>query len=231
MMSTHIESNLKLIKSILAQVVCDKPGRMKLPPERTLAERLDVQRAKVREALSTLEELGFIQRVQGSGTFLEVPKPLFAQLYFDVAIQLDYISQESIESAREILERVIVQEATANATDDEVRELWRLCNVMIDSGDIETAIEADHDFHLLLAAMTRNPVIVMLFQCLSSALRQVLHNRIMLHGPHQSLAGIHRNHIAIVEAIEKRDSELAQKAMMDHFSKYKIATLMIGRTS
>ena len=234
-MSSDFEAITSLIKRILGQVSLDKSGRMKLPPERSLAESLDVQRAKLREALAMLEQFGFIQRVQGSGTFLEVPKPLFAQLYFEVAMQLNYISFETIEKAREMLERVIVQEAARNASDEEIRELGRLCSILVDSRDVELSIKADYDFHLLLSAMTRNPVMVILFQSLSSVLRDVLRQRrVLFHKSEKSSEIINRNHIAIVEAIKKRDPELALKAMTEHFSiwdqQYQLSTFMIGKS-
>ena len=42
----------------------------RLPPERTLAEELNVSRASVREALSALEILGIVESRTGNGTFV-----------------------------------------------------------------------------------------------------------------------------------------------------------------
>ncbi len=81
-------------------------------------------------------------------------------------------------------------------------------------------MNADFEFHLLLASMTRNPVTIILFQSLSSVLtRDVLRQRrVMLHNFHESFDIINRNHVAIVKAVEERDGNAAYKAMSAHFS-------------
>ena len=45
-----------------------------IPPERTLAENLQVSRVTVRKGLHLLEKDGIIERVQGSGTQIRLPK-------------------------------------------------------------------------------------------------------------------------------------------------------------
>ena len=208
-----------LMKRLLSLVETDKGGRLKIPPERVAAERLNVQRAKIREILLALEQFGFIERVQGSGTFLTVPQPYFMQVYFEIAMQLKYISFDSIEKTREMLELAIVEEAALRATDDDVTELWRLCDIITASANAEHKIDADLEFHRLLATMTRNSAIMVLFQSISSVLGDVVRQRRMLvHDNEHSFEAINNNHIAIVEAVEKRDPELARKAMAAHFN-------------
>ena len=51
----------------------------RLPPERELCRRFDVSRATLRQALAQLEDLGFVTRHQGRGTFVTRPS---AQLPF-----------------------------------------------------------------------------------------------------------------------------------------------------
>lgn len=212
-------SDEDLMKRLIALVETDKSGRLKIPPERLAAERLDVQRAKIREVLSALDQFGFIERVQGSGTFLTVPRPYFMQVYFEIAMQLQYISFDSIEKTREMLELAIVEEAALRATDDDIKELRRLCDIITQSQLAEERIDADMAFHRLLATMTRNAAVMVLFQSISSVLQDVVRQRRMLLQDYvESSEKISNNHIAIVEAVAKRDPELARKAMAAHFS-------------
>lgn len=50
------------------------PVDSKLPPERELATILAVSRITVRQALGRLEQRGYVQRIQGSGTYVAEPK-------------------------------------------------------------------------------------------------------------------------------------------------------------
>lgn len=50
------------------------PAGAKLPTERALAEHLRISRATLRQALSRLEQDGFIVRRQGNGTFVGEPR-------------------------------------------------------------------------------------------------------------------------------------------------------------
>lgn len=50
-----------------------KPQGERLPSERVLAERFEVSRMTLRQALDELEQAGWIERVHGSGTFVRRP--------------------------------------------------------------------------------------------------------------------------------------------------------------
>lgn len=207
------------LKQLLALVETDKTGRLKIPPERLVAERLGVQRAKVRELLLALEQFGFIERIQGSGTFLTIPRPSFMQVYFEIAMQLKLISFDAVQRAREMLEMAIVEEAAHRATEDDIKELWRLCDQITGLNNVEQKIEADFEFHRFLASVTRNAPIMILFQGMASVLFDVVRQRRMiLHGDEVASQKTSINHRAIVEALEKNDPELARKAMSAHFS-------------
>ncbi len=196
----------------------DRQGRLRLPPERALATQFDMQRSRMREYLATLEHLGFIQRTQGRGTFLQMPNPDFLQLYFDLALQLNYVSVESLESAREMLEREIVQSAAAQVRPNDIAHLRYLGDRIKAPKDIEDGISADYEFHEHLAWMTGNPIIVMLIQGLASVLRQVLfHRRVLVRGNTNAAEQTNATHDAIIYALEAGDPEAAREAMQRHF--------------
>jgi len=66
---------LQIAERLLTQIESGdlKPG-VRLPPERALSETLGVNRMTLRQALSKLETEGYLDRRQGSGTFVERPK-------------------------------------------------------------------------------------------------------------------------------------------------------------
>ncbi|MBO1915492.1 FadR family transcriptional regulator, partial [Microvirga sp. 3-52] len=60
----------------------------KLPSERVLAERLQVGRSTIREALRSLELLGLIETKRGEGTFLaDFQKHQFVEVLADFIMQ------------------------------------------------------------------------------------------------------------------------------------------------
>ncbi|ALM51958.1 hypothetical protein BJB45_05060 [Halomonas huangheensis] len=217
---------LDRLKEFVSVSELSKDGRLKLPPERALCEHFDMHRTSVRNVLSVLHSLGFIERIQGSGTFLKMPEPVFIQLYFELALKLNYISVDHLEHAREMFEREIVQAAAINHNAQELKRLEELCDLIIKSTDVNEGLQADYDFHEQLAIMARNPAILVIFQGLSSVLKTVLHQRrVLARQSSVSLEKTNETHIAIVAAIKTRDREMARQAMDEHFETWNRQTM------
>lgn len=217
---------LDRLKEFVSVSELSKDGRLKLPPERALCEHFSMHRTSVRNALSILQSLGFIERKQGSGTFLKMPEPVFLQLYFELALKLNYISVDHLETAREMFEREIVQAAAVNHQPHELKRLEILCDSIVNSTDVLEGIQADYDFHEQLAIMAKNPAILIIFQGLSSVLKKVLHQRrILARQSRVAQEQTNKTHIAIVAAIKTRSRELSRRAMDDHFETWNQQTM------
>lgn len=81
----------------------------KLPSERELAERLQVGRSTVREALRSLELLGLIETRRGEGTFLsDFRKHQLVELLSTFILQ-ESKSKEDVHKTRETLEKEAVR--------------------------------------------------------------------------------------------------------------------------
>ena len=225
-MSAIDPSILDRLKDFVSISDLSRDGRLKLPTERALCEHFDMHRTSVRNVLSVLQSLGFIERKQGSGTFLKMPEPVFIQLYFELALKLNYISVDHLETAREMFEREIVQAAAVNHFDPELERLEALCNKIVNSTDVMEGLQADYDFHEQLAIMAKNPAILIIFQGLSSVLKKVLHQRRVL-ARQSPLAQEKTNntHVAIVSAIRARSRDLARQAMDQHFETWNQHTM------
>ncbi|UYG09017.1 FadR/GntR family transcriptional regulator [Halomonas sp. M4R1S46] len=209
---------LDRLKEFVSVSELSKDGRLKLPPERALCDHFGMHRTSVRNVLSVLQSLGFIERKQGSGTFLKMPEPIFIQLYFELALKLNYISVDHLETAREMFEREIIQAAAVNHMDSEIETLEAICDRIVNSKDVLEGIQADYEFHEQLAIMAKNPAILIIFQGLSSVLKKVLHQRRVL--ARRSIVAQEKTnkiHIAIVNAVKTRDREQARQAMDQHF--------------
>lgn len=224
---SQIDPNLlDRLKEFVSVSELSKDGRLKLPAERALCEHFDMHRSSVRNVLSLLQSLGFIERKQGSGTFLKMPEPVFIQLYFELALKLNYISVDHLETAREMFEKEIVQAAAVNHQSHELKKLELLCEKIVTSSDVLEGIQADYEFHELLAIMAKNPAVLIIFQGLSSVLKKVLHQRrILARQSREAQKKTNETHIAIVAAVKTRDRELARQAMHDHFETWNQQTM------
>ncbi|QEM83143.2 FadR/GntR family transcriptional regulator [Halomonas binhaiensis] len=155
-----------------------------------------------------------------------MPEPVFIQLYFELALKLNYISVDHLETAREMFEREIVQAAAVNHQDHELDRLEALCDKIVNSTDVMEGLQADYEFHEQLAIMAKNPAILIIFQGLSSVLKKVLHQRrVLARQSPVSQEKTNETHVAIVAAVKTRNREMARQAMDQHFETWNQQTM------
>lgn len=209
---------LESLKELLAEAR-PEPGRStKLPTERVLAEKLGVNRSILREKMAVLKALGFVEQAQGSGTFLTVPGSDFLRFYFDLALNLGFISLVQIEEARRMIEGRVVKLAAMNATEEDIKALAYFLDQLLAAHDAERGHELDHAFHMHLGVASHNPVIVMIQEALSGVMRRVLtHRRKIVSAIPRGLETTNKTHIAIVEAVRAHNPQAAEAAMEAHF--------------
>jgi len=191
-----------------------KPGDQ-LPAERELAQRLGVSRTAVREAVKALREKGLVEAYSGRGTFVTDGTSQAARQSFDLMVKIG--QQEGsphLAELRLILEPGIAALAAERVKDEDVAAMREAVAVMDRSQkDPEAYIEADLDFHLAMAEAVANPLILSLIDSIVGLLRQ---QRIKIFnvegGPQRGQV----HHKRILEAVERRDPELARSAMLAH---------------
>ena len=118
----------------------------RLPPERQLAELLEVSRPSLREALHILQAQGLVQIKHGQGTFVQ--EPIVAQELRATMMSKTHGLNELFD-AREVLEVPAAKWATEKATKEDIRLLRATLNQI----DNVTAIHPiDYDQLQLLDA-------------------------------------------------------------------------------
>lgn len=150
----------------------------KLPPERELAQQLGTSRNAVREALRSLEHAGLITLQKGAhgGAFITDGDPRAVAQTIEDLIHLGGASLADITEARLSIETVIVEIATANATENDFAALDRNIDAvekLTEARDMEAKADLNMEFHVLLAEATGNPVLVLLMKTLMDVLRAV----------------------------------------------------------
>jgi GntR family transcriptional regulator, transcriptional repressor for pyruvate dehydrogenase complex len=191
-----------------------KPGDQ-LPAERELAQRLGVSRTAVREAVKALREKGLVEAYSGRGTFITDGTSHAARQSFDLMVKIG--QQEGsphLAELRLILEPGIAALAAVRIEEEYLTAMREAVAVM-DRAQKDPAayIEADLDFHLALAEAVANPLILSLIDSIVGLLRE---QRIKIFnvegGPQRGQV----HHKRILEAIERRDPEMARSAMIAH---------------
>jgi len=191
-----------------------KPGDQ-LPAERELAQRLGVSRTAVREAVKALREKGLVEAYSGRGTFVTDGTSQAARQSFDLMVKIG--QQEGaphLAELRLILEPGIAALAAVRVKEEDLSAMREAVAVMDRAqDDPEAYIEADLDFHLALAETVANPLILSLIDSIVGLLRE---QRIKIFnvegGPQRGQV----HHKRILEAMERRDAEMARTAMRAH---------------
>lgn len=158
-------------------------GRLKvgsrLPAERALAQQFGVSRNTLREALRSLEHAGLIRLQKGAsgGAFIsEGSGDAITTSLMDL-YHVGTITPDQLTEARIWLESVIVREACRRATPADIQALKENISEAEEatkSGDFQRRAEINLDFHRKLAAMTANPIVVIMMDGLLNVLSKFI---------------------------------------------------------
>ena len=197
-----------------------RPGE-RLLPERDLAEKLNVSRPSLREALQKLEEKGLL-RTSREGTVVaqlvgaSLTDPLTQLLQSHPETTFDYLE------FRAGVEGMAAYLAAQRATDVD-RQMMKDCIERMQAAhgeeDSSTEADADTDLHLAIYEASHNVVLLHIMRGLAAMLRQdVFYNRPRLYsqpGVRELLLDQHR---AICEAVMRGDADEARVAAECHIN-------------
>lgn len=206
---------LRQIKALIDEGTL-KPGD-RLPSERSLAERFNVGRAPVRDALRRLEFYGIVRTRPQSGTTVENIAPRGLAGLISNVISLAEPTLRSTIEARRLIEVEATRLASLRAdpaTLVAVRDAQRAHAEAVARG--EPAVEEDVLFHLAIARICGNEILHSLTSVLAPGISQLAHDRgSCLEGRALSAA---EEHEAVVRALERGDAEAAAHAMHRHLT-------------
>ena len=191
------------------------PGE-RMPSEPEMAERLGVSRAVLREAIGRLKSVGLLDVQHGRGTFVGSQKSLAASAQLlRTALAFSPRDLKTVAEFRCALELEAVRRAAQRTTDEDVEELYKLCDEM-DSTNINSleSMRADFRFHLKIIGIAGNPlmtnVMEVLYEFVVGGMVQTV------KPPESGMRG--KGHRGIVDAIATRDPQIAEAAMRKHMN-------------
>ena len=186
----------------------------RLSAERDLAQRFNVSRPTIREAIIALEIIGLVDVRKGSGVYVrDEPAPT------DEMSELDIGPFELIE-ARTLFESEIAGLATELVTDDQIKGLEAILDDMEQENLAGVSGElADREFHLSIARITNNSAIVGALEYLwDIRYHSPLCIRLMSKVRATGIKPIIQEHQIIIDAIASRNPEKAKSAMREHLA-------------
>lgn len=187
----------------------------RLPPERELAEQFGVSRTAVREAVKALRQRGLVEIQPGRGTFITNGASEAVRHSLGLLMKIAGIdaSPDLIE-VREIIEPEIAALSAVRATEDHIAAM-REAIAKMDTAlqDPDRYIEADLDFHLVLAEATQNTLIPTLIDSIVDLLREQRARIFRVAGGPQRGQVYHKR---ILDAIIRHDAAAAREAMRAH---------------
>lgn len=189
------------------------PGT-RLPPERELALQLGVSRPSLREALIALEIEGIVEPRMGSGVYVCAAPSAAPALDSPMLGE----SPSELMQARSMLESAVIALAAARVTRQGLDRVRACLDAM--RNDIRRGnppIEADRRFHVAIAELTGNTLLVRLVGELFDGRHDAITSRMSRRAENaRSWKTAFDEHAAIFQALELRDPHEAAAAMCDH---------------
>ena len=135
-----------------------KPGD-KIATEVQLVESIGVSRVAVREAIERLVTMSVLNKVRGSGTYVEQKDNMSFMSAAILGADADYMLK--ILEFRKMFDSYNVELFLKYATDEEIELLKQNYQEMVDMKDNMQKFRAiDQRFHDIIAIGTRNPMII-----------------------------------------------------------------------
>lgn len=211
-----------VIQQIKRQISSGKlvPGE-KLPPERELANRLNVGRGYIRQAIKKLEFYGILKTIPHKGTVVASLSGKALEGLISNVLEMESEHFIPLVETRIILERNAARLAAIRATDEEIEKIQAAHDDYQDLVLKGTPnIEIDFLFHLSIAEFCKNPVLRSMISLMTPDVISYSMKVTRTKKAYMQLAEIVMSeHHAIMDALRSRDPDLSAKAMEQHLNR------------
>ena len=194
-----------------------KPGN-KLPHERELIEKFRVSKATLREALRSLEVLGFLEIRKGvsGGAFVTEVDMIKARDSFANFLLFKNLSLKDLSEVRLLLEPYIAAKATLAITQEDLSRLEKLIKDSEETIGKSIAFESrkeEIEFHRILASITGNPILMFILEFVENLL---IDTKAILKPGEEFSNKVLRAHKRIYNGLLERNVEKVHKEMVKH---------------
>lgn len=193
-----------------------------LPGERDLASELDCSRASLREALRVLEAQGIIDsRAGGRSTVRAQARSAYGSV-LELQLAIGQYTRADLLHTRVAIEMWSARRAAETRTDEQLDVMRSMLTRMDDQSiPVREFNSLDARFHALIATASGNAIVHDLNCGLRNAIeQQMIETYDQLDDWWESTRSVRNEHWRILEALERRDPELAAAQVRSHIMNF-----------
>ncbi|MBP0455807.1 MULTISPECIES: FadR/GntR family transcriptional regulator [unclassified Kitasatospora] len=187
------------------------PVGSRIPTEHELAERLQVGRNTVREAIRVLVHAGMLVSRQGEGTFVRSTS--------DPAAVLRGVQRSGVRDVLEVRAALEAEAARLAALRHTPEDVVRMRAALAREAEViaahpertgrEATVEHDLEFHTAVVEAAHNPALTEVYRYFGASVRESMRTAF---GDHEMPEVVVATHAALVDAIESGDPDHAERA-------------------
>lgn len=188
----------------------------RLPGQRELASQLNIGRSTVREAIRSLEALGYLETRVGLGTYVVSSAPDQLENSLSAWLKANKDKVIKVFEVREALESKAAELAASNARPEDIQLMEESLLAMesaIEQNDHQRVTAMDEKFHDIIGDSAGNSLLFQMIENICSVLTEA--RGAVLGMPGRSMRSLNE-HRAVYEAIKASNPNMARQAMIQH---------------
>ena len=194
-----------------------KPGE-KLPPEREFAEKLEVSRNSVREAIRIMDMMRIVSSQQGSGNYVTCEFQKSITETMGMMFAMDQVNDKQISQVRYSLEVLAFTLALDRVREEDLAKMEECVEKLDKNGDSKNNATLDKIIHYTLARASGNQLLIDILEACSGVfdifIEDMRYGILKNENRKTELNECHRH---LVDAHREGDREKGLQALRWHF--------------
>ncbi|MEM6372475.1 MAG: FCD domain-containing protein [Pseudomonadota bacterium] len=196
-----------------------RPGE-RLPPERELAERMNVSRPSLRDGVSALQDSGLLEARPGAGIYVaDVLGSAFAPALTELFARHDEAVFDYLSFRRD-LEGLAAERAARLGSNTDlavVQTVFEKMEAVHPKRNSDEEARLDAQFHMAIIEASHNVIMLHMMRSMYQLLRDgVFYNRQVMFKQRTTRQALLDQHRAINDALQARDPDSARNAVHAH---------------
>lgn len=193
------------------------PAGTRMPPERDIAQQMQVSRTVVNSGLTELERQGFLEIRARQGVFVAdySRSGNISTLNAIMEYHSDTLGRMEIRSILEVrraLEHLATDAAIDEAADEDLERLGTLAEKVEAAGSVNETVEAVFAFHHELSVVSKNSLLPLLYISFRPVVTQLWVRFCRRYGTQ----ALKENTLSLARCVIARDREAARRCTDDH---------------